>query len=375
VRIAQIVASLEARHGGPSRSVLGLATGLASIGHEVELLTTEPGPPQIRQPAPGLTIRRFSREWPQSLSASAGLKAYLGRRQFEVIHEHGLWLRPLHYACTAARRSGAPLVISPRGMMSSWAWQHRRWRKILADGWVHPRALAQAAGWHATSELEAADIRALGFAQPICTAANGVELPGTDETLLARTHWLARFPAAAERRVALFYSRFHPKKRVLELIDLWASLALTDWLLLLVGIPEAYSIAELQEYADRARARDRIAIFDGTEAPPPYAIASVFLLPSHSENFGLTVAEALANGLPVVTTDATPWAGLHEHSAGRCVPWSEFRDATLTLLQEPAAALGERGLRGRRWMETEFSWASVATRLAAHYAALRGPTR
>jgi glycosyltransferase involved in cell wall biosynthesis len=375
MRIAQIVASLEARHGGPSRSVLGLAKGLAANGHEIEVLTTEPGPSQVQVLPPGLTVRRFPRDWPQALAPSKGLKAHLESQAFEVIHAHGLWLRPLHYAHGAARLAGAPLVISPRGMMSPWAWQHRRLRKRIGNGFVHPRALQAAAGWHATSELEADDIRRLGFTQPICVAANGVDVPAAEELGMARAHWLARCPALAGHRVALFYSRFHPKKRILELIDLWANVAPPDWMLLLVGIPEAYSVAALRDYADRTLARDRVAVFDGTDAPAPYAVASVYLLPSHSENFGLTIAEALASGLPVVTTDATPWAGLHREDAGRCVPWDEFGPAMLGLLREPAGALIERGRRGRRWMEAEFSWATAAARLVDHYAALRGSPR
>jgi glycosyltransferase involved in cell wall biosynthesis len=372
MRIAQIVASLEARHGGPSRSVLGLAAGLASLGHEVELLTTESGTSSIAQPSTHLTVHRFRRQWPESITASAALCRHVHDTSFEVIHEHGLWLRPLHYAATASRRSGRPLVISPRGMMSPWSWQHRRWRKFLAQHCLHPGAFQQVAGWHATSDEEAADIRALGFSQPVCIAPNGVDIPDDAALAAAQQYWQGRCPKLRDRRVALFYSRFHPKKRILELIELWAAHAPRDWLLLAVGIPEAYSVAALSDYARRCGVAARVAVFDGTNVPAPYPAASLYLLPSHSENFGLTVAEALAHGLPVVTTDATPWQGLERNDAGRCVPWGEFGATLTSLMHDSPEALQTRGLRGRAWMQADFPWAKSAAILAAFYGSLSG---
>ena len=371
MRIAQIVASLEARHGGPSRSVLGLATGLARLGHDVELLTTEPGTNRTDRPAPHLIVHRFPRRWPQAVAAAPELARRLNEERYDVIHNHGLWLRPLHHAARAAKRSGAPLVISPRGMMTDWAWRYRRTRKFIAGQFVHPGALQSCAGWHATSNEEATDIGNRGFTQPVAIAPNGIDLPSEQSLAEARRHWLGACPEIAQRRVALFYSRFHPKKRILELIELWAAQAPPEWLLLLVGIPEAYSIADLNHYVLRCNAAGRVVIHDGTDAPAPYAVASFFLLPSHSENFGLTVAEALAHALPVVTTDGTPWRGLAAHGAGQCVPWADFAPAMKEMLACPPDALAASGNAGRAWMEAEFNWEKSAAVLIAFYERLR----
>ncbi len=366
MKIAQIVASLEARHGGPSRSVLALASGLAAVGHDVELLTTGPAAQPVSAPVAGLTLHCFARQW-EAITVSAGLRQHLLVTAFDLVHEHGLWLRPLHYAATAARRAQHPLVISPRGMMSSWSWAHNRWKKNFAARCIHPGAFAQAAGWHATSPEEADDIRRLGFKQPICVAPNGVTLPDAAEQESARRYWLERCPELANRRVALFYSRFHAKKRIVELIDLWAAHAPVDWLLLAVGIPEGYTVAALEQHAARRGVADRVRIFDGTAAPAPYAAATLFLLPTHSENFGLTIAEALAHGLPVVTTDQTPWHELSVKNAGQCVAWPDFAATVGAVLREPAALLQARGAQARAWMQVEFTWEKSAATLATFY--------
>lgn len=367
MRIAHVVPSLEARHGGPSRSVLGLSTALAAGGHEVALLTTEPGDTTVTQPAPGLTVRRFARQWPQSFAVSAPLRDHLSTSALDLIHYHSLWLRPLHYAANASRRTGRPLVISPRGMMTTWAWSHHRWKKFVAQHCLHPGALAHTAGWHATSSAEADDIRRLGFNQPICVSPNGVNIPDPSEIETARQYWLNRCPALGTRRVALFYSRFHAKKRVLELIDLWAVQAPADWLLLMVGIPEQYSLAELRARVLLRNCSDKIKVHDGAAAPAPYAVASLYLLPTHSENFGLTVAEALAHGVPVVTTDGTPWQGLETQDAGRWISWANFGPAMHAVMQETPGELARRGAHGRAWMSAQYSWSEAAGSLSGFY--------
>jgi glycosyltransferase involved in cell wall biosynthesis len=371
MRVCQIVPSLETRHGGPSQSVRALANHLAQAGHEVELLATqEPGDTAAPGPGDAATVRLFPRIAPRSICRSPALQVHLRRTSYDCVHQHSLWLRTLAYAAEASERQRVPLVVSPRGMMTDWAWQHRRWRKQLASWLVHPGALAQAAGWHATSPEEADDIRRRGFTQPVCVAPNGVTLPATDELAAARATWLALCPTAATRPVALFYSRLHRKKRVRELIDLWASVPRGDWLLLIVGTPEDYTAEALTaEVATRGLANS-MAIFDGTGRPPPYAVATLFVLPSHSENFGLVIAEALAAGVPALVTDTTPWTGLAAAQAGWCVPWNGFPQALAGALVLPRDELAARGRSGRAWMAQDFSWSRTALLLGEFYRSL-----
>lgn len=370
--LAHIVPSLDDRHGGPSRSVRALANALARAGTPTALLTTaEPAETPQVSPGPGATVRVFARAAPRALGRSPELAAHLATTGYDCLHYHSLWLLSLRYALAASRRTGAPLVISPRGMMSPWAWSHHRLRKRLAELFVHPDALHAAAGWHATSAEEAGDIRRLGFLQPICVAPNGVELPAADHLASARAHWHEALPLLRDRRVALFYSRFHRKKRLRELLDLWLSTDRADWLLLIAGLPEEYSVAEVAGWIAAAGAGDRVAVCDGTGRPPPYAAASLFLLPSHSENFGLVVAEALAAGVPALVTDSTPWRGLAPEQAGWCEPWSGFPAALARALATDAVALEAMGGRGRAWMARDFSWDQAAGRLQDFYRQLR----
>lgn len=376
MKLSHIVPSLEEQHGGPSKSVRALCGALARGGDDVELLTTHPLAPVGGEPGSDGTLRitTFRREWPRQICRSRGLRRHVGNSQADVWHHHALWLRTLHYAQQRAAATGTRLVVSPRGMMSDWAWQHRRWRKTLARAVIHPGAFNAVDGWHATSAEEERDIRARGFLQPVCVAPNGVDAPTADTCAAAAAHWRAVCPAVAERRVALFYSRFHRKKRVLELIDTWLAAAPRDWLLLLVGLPQDYTATDLERHAAQQSGSGRVAAFSGAGQPAPYPVASLFVLPSHNENFGLVIAEAMAHGVPALVTDTTPWTELNRSQLGWCVPWADYASALRAATREPAAQLAQRGAAARSWVVREFSWASSARKLADFYAAL-GPAK
>jgi glycosyltransferase involved in cell wall biosynthesis len=370
MRVTHIVPSLETRHGGPSKAVPPLAAALAGLGHQVELLST--GPVVETRKNGNLHVLIFPRGHPAGLCPSRGLRGYLRAQDCDCLHSHGLWLRTLHYAHQRAGALGVPLVIAPRGMMSRWSWHHQRWKKRLAEKFVHPGAFAAASGWHAISSTEADDIRAHGNHQPVCVAPNGVAPPDPADVAGAEAHWREACPAAFTRPTALFYSRFHRKKRVLELIELWLAQAPREWLLLLVGIPQDYSVEELSHYVHQLSGTSRVEVFDGSNRPMPYPAASLFLLPSHSENFGLAVAEAMVHGLPVVVTDRMPWAALNQNQTGWCVPWEQYGPTLRAALDESPESRHDRGLAARAWVLAEFSWEKSARLLAEFYAGLRG---
>lgn len=348
-----------------------LSLALARAGETVELFTTEPGRHETREDR-GLSTRTFPRVWPQRLCIAPQLDAALQTTDADVFHHHSVWLRTLHYAHRRARTRGL-LVVSPRGMMSAWAIRHRPWRKRLARALVHPGALEAVDGWHATSAEEEAEIRALGFSQPVCVAPNGIDAPAEADVQRGIEYWHEVCPASATRPVALFYSRFHPKKRVIELIDLWLEHGPRDWLLLLVGIPQDYTPEILDAYAAKMSGAGRVAAFSGHDAPAPYPIASLFLLPSHNENFGLVIAESMAHGVPVLVTDTTPWRSVRERECGWCVPWDDYGAALQSATAESAGTLTERGRRAREWVLRDFSWDTAAQRVAGFYHALGAP--
>jgi len=364
MRVALVVPDLMPRSGGPARNVPALAEALGDLGVDVEIHTIEPIPVP---PGPHIAYRAARGLWPRRLGRSPELLTNLLASHADIIHAHCLWMLPLGYAARAARAKSVPLIISPRGMLAPWSLRRARLKKAVASCVVHPGAFQAAAAWHATSGQEASDIRARGHQQPVFVVPNGVEPEADPER--AVSYYRDRVPEIQGRRVLLFYSRFHAKKRVLELMADFADIAKRrpGWHLLVVGIPEQYSVTQLRQEAERLGITERATVLDGLGAPKPYPVAELMVLPTHDENFGQVVAEALCAGRPVITTSGTPWQELNELRAGRCVSLPDFARELEAFMGQPVAELKEAGDRGRQWARETLDWRIIAAEMVDAY--------
>lgn len=365
MRILQIVPSLEQEASGPSYSVPQLANALADRGHDVRLLS-------VGGQAPSVDVRcqqtRFANDWSsprvlKHLWASREMKAALPAlaAEADIVHAHGLWAMPNVYPARAAKRAGRPYVISPRGTLGPAALRFSAMRKRLFWLALQGGAVRSARAFHATSESEHGEIRDFGLGQPVILAPNGIELPS-----------LSPRPAPPAR-TALYVGRVHPKKGLENLIAAWARAAPshTGWSLRIVGPGDERYLDQLRRLAAQSGA-PHIAFEGGVygqDKQHAYRDADLFVMPTLNENFGMTVAEALAHATPVVCTKGAPWAGLTAHGAGWWIdhgvePLTAALDKAMTLDRD---ALAEMGLAGRRWMADEFSWPAVAARMEAAY--------
>jgi glycosyltransferase involved in cell wall biosynthesis len=387
LRVVQVVTNVGVESSGPSYTVPSLARALARAGHAVELFSVAGG----EAPAfADVTSRTFPRA---SLLRSAWRSPALRRAlasaalTADVLHSHGLWLLPNLYPGWVRRPVSTPLVVSPRGTLSGWALEHARWKKKIAWAVAQGRVVAAADCLHATAEEEYRDLRRLGLKRPVCVIPNGVDVPPeglelvTDPDAAGLARPLARRPAPSglpgPPRVLLYIGRLHVKKGVDRLLRAWTALApeRPDWCLHIVGPDDGGHAAQLRALAAELRS-PRVSFSGAIEGAPKQALyrrAALHVLPSHSENFGMTVAESLACGTPVITTQGTPWSGLVRESCGW---WIELGVEPLVEALSVATALDEhelaaRGARGRAWMLRDFSWDSVAEQMAAVYRWLR----
>lgn len=279
----------------------------------------------------------------------------IARSDAQVIHSHGLWMFPNIYRWRGQTESRRLFVISPRGMLSPVALSFSRLPKLAFSFLAQNSALSEAGLFHATSDEEANDIRAFGLTQPIAVIPNGIELSSIP---------LVSVPP--RRRTLLSLGRIHPKKGLDTLIQAWARVEdhFPNWELLIVGPDQGGHLASLQALAKQLKLK-RVLFKDpvfGEGKVQLMAAASLFALPTRSENFAMTVAESLAVGTPVISSKGAPWEGL---VSNRCGWWVDHGpDPLASALREamalPAGELQAMGARGRRWMERDFSWNQLA---------------
>lgn len=374
LRCDHILASLSDASAGPTYSVSALAGALARGRFETSILTLagwrgDDAPPLVS----GVGIHAYpvaTSPLLRQIAASPALRKALQDRRTttDIFHTHGLWLMPNVYPADAARSGSARVVHSPRGMLGADALRFSSLKKQAFMLAFQRRALRSAHCIHATAHSEYREVRAAGFANPVAVIPNGMDLPD----LAGRT------PKATAARTLLSLGRLHPKKGLDRLIAAWTGIQaeFPDWRLRIVGRDEHGYSDELRRLAHGLGAQ-RVDVeppLHGADKSAAFHDAELFVLPSLNENFAMTVAEALAHGVPVISSKGAPWSGLVTNDCGWWVDGdTETLRATLKLaLARPAEQLAAMGARGRAWMAADYSWAHVGQQMTDVYLWLLG---
>ena len=373
--LVHVVAGLGLEAGGPSYSVPALAKACQFYVDKVELWTlgletddamggTELRPKFFSQSKiPVLAQLKWSSELARALSRASN--------EADIIHTHGLWLMPNIYpswSSGSSHTTNVKLIHAPRGMLGVAARRISGWKKEPIWWLWQKKALEAAHCIHATAESEYEEIRRAGLKNPVAIVPNGIDLPNLDDA-----------PKAGSRRKRILsLGRIHPKKGLDRLVKAWAQIEddRPDWDLVIVGNGEGGHELELLALA-RSLGISRLEIKDpvyGDAKWREYTSSSVFVLPTLNENFALTVAEALACGVPVISTKGAPWRGLEVEGCGWWIDHGvEALVATLdkvtTLSPLQLSAMGQRG---QDWMARDFSWSSIGAEMASVYSWLQG---
>jgi len=365
--IIHTLAAVGIEASGPCYSVPRLCEALMRAGVETTLAVLD-WIPGIAAPD---YVKRFPLGFgPRRLGRSPAMAEWLMERvrsgAVEIIHSHGLWMMPNVYPGWARRAGDVRLVVSPRGTLSEWALNHHGARKRVFWVLLQRQALARADCIHVTAESEFEEVRRLGFRQPVAVLPNGIDVAAYERT-----------PPGTRRRL-LYLGRIHKKKGVDLLLQAWRVVApkFPEWELIIAGPDDGGYLDDMRRLAaDLGLQRVKFpGPVYGEDKLRMYRSADLFVLPTYSDNFALTVAEALAAGTPAIVSKGAPWSGLGREGAGW---WVEIGvdplvAALQTALAQPPEVLRGMGARGREWMIRDYSWEAVARQMASVYRWLCG---
>lgn len=363
MKIFQVTPYLSRLSGGPCVSVSSLSRELARSGVQVTVAgisdSFTPEDATVWQPA---SVQAFPAQFPRSFAFAPDFWKQFPACSPDIVHTHGIWQYPQLAAYRYCTRQGVPLVVSPRGMLEPWAFRHKAWKKRPV-WWLYEKQYLQSARvLHATATQEAEALRGLGLTPPIAVIPNGVYIPGD----------CTQLPSSDGRRTALFLSRIHPKKGLLNLIQAWNIIRPARWKMVIAGPDEVGHEAELRKAVIQFGLENDFEfvgpVFDERKE---HLIrqAELIILPSFSENFGNVIAEGLARGVPVITTQGTPWQELEEYGCGWWVVISvdSFADALKTVTGLSASELRLMGMRGRQLAIARYSWDDIAAKMIGVY--------
>lgn len=373
LKIATIAPSFYPAHsyGGPIRSTLQLARGLCRLGCEVRVLTTNTaGPKQTLDVDTtrehtlegGVRVRYARRVLPDSVSPQllAALPSYLAWA--DLVQLVGNYNFPTFPTLLGTRIVDKPLFWSPRGGLQRWAGARRPQLKAAFER-ICLGLMPRTSVLHVTSEEEGRESSERMRGMPYVVVPNGVLIPDAPQ----------HEPDPGTLRIG-FLGRLDPKKGIPILLGACAllpSLGLHNFQVTIAGGGEPEYEAFLHAQP-RTLGLTQEVHFTG-ELPDEakagfFSRIDILVMPSHTENFGIVAAEALAHAVPVIASRATPWADLVTHDCGL---WIENTPEALAraLVDSSRRDLRAMGERGRSFATQAFGWDNLCARMLASYEA------
>ncbi|MDF2458162.1 MAG: hypothetical protein K0S79_578 [Nitrospira sp.] len=359
-------------YGGPIESVHQLCHHLGRAGCIVTVLTTDANGAEsvlkvdtrrVVHLGDNLDVRYCRRIWPHTVSPVLLGMLASSIRQADVVHLTSVYSFPTLPTLALCKHLQKPVVWSPRGSFQRWQGTRRPGMKALWE-FVCRQLIPSRVVIHVTSEQEAVEAASRMGNIEIAVIPNGVLQPKT----------VAHRSRQADLRL-LYLGRLHARKGIEELLQACRILSdhhRTAWTLTIAGSGEEAYVSTLKALAASLSLSGRVrfaGMVVGREKEKLFEDTDILVHPSHSENFGLVIAEALAHGIPVIAGTGTPWSKLEANGCGLWVDNSPSNlAAAITRLER--MPLSEWGERGRAWVAKDFEWQTIAARMLALYSRL-----
>jgi glycosyltransferase involved in cell wall biosynthesis len=301
------------------------------------------------------------------LTVAEGLDV-LENEPWDAVHIHALWIPFIHKIVTLAKKKQVPIVWSVHGSLSPWAFRFKWWKKLPVWWLWQKRDLNKASVLHVTSEQEINWVSHFKLSPVIVNSPIGTALPEV-KSCNDCTHRNKRL---------LFVGRLAPVKALPNLIKAWEMVRSFGWVLRIVGSGESDYVEMLKQLVSEAGLQESVefpgAKFDA-DLVDEYQHADALALVSETENFGAVVTDAMAYGLPVITSKGTRWSEVVER---KCGWWIENTPNAIADAIQALVALSDderkaMGSRGQQLIQDKYTWPAVAQQMIAFYERLRKP--
>jgi glycosyltransferase involved in cell wall biosynthesis len=377
MRILHVIPGIAPRYGGPSQAIIGMCRALRDEGVEVLIATTDAdgdGRLEVTTRAQttyqGVPTIFFSRQWSEAFKYSHDLACWLNANvdSFDVVHIHAVFSHSSIAAARACARKRLPYILRPLGSLDPWSLKQKRFAKSVLWHMGMRRMLERASAVHYTTAEEKR------LAESGLGINSGVVVPlGVCQDLLRRESddFRTSYPNLGSSPYVLLLSRIHHKKNIEALLQAFSAVTelahYQHWKLVIAGDGETEYVERLKQLA-RQCCGDRVVFtgwLDGTRKAAVLQNASLFVLPSYQENFGLSVLEAMANGIPVLVSNHV---NLSDEILTAGAGWVVDMERG-SLQQVLAQALGNeiertaRGAAAEKLARSHYTWPAVAKAL------------
>jgi glycosyltransferase involved in cell wall biosynthesis len=342
LKLLHVLSSLDPAVGGPLEGVRQRGLRMQQLGHQIEVMSLDDPKQAFLREFP-LTVWALGPSYTHycyNAKLVPWLKAQAG--SYDAVIVHGLWQYHSFAVWRALREMAVPYYVFTHGMIDPWfkrTYPFKHFKKWFYWPWAEYRVLRDARAVLFTSEEERLLARQSFWLYRARekVVSYGTSPPPADAPRL-REVFLAAHPEARDRRILLFLSRIHEKKGCDLLIQAFAGIAAAepDIHLVIAGPDQKGWVARLMKLAQDLNVAERITwpgMLRDDMKWGAFHSAEAFVFPSHQENFGIVVAEALGCGLPVLISDKVNiWREVQAHHAGIVAP--DTLHGTSRLLRE-----------------------------------------
>lgn len=381
MKILMVIPAVGNVYGGPTKIVLELATAVGNLDHDVDIITTPAnGSTNLDVPLykwideKNYRIRYFPywdiADYKISLSLTKWLFQHV--TDYDLVHTNAVFsypVLPAHWACQFHK---IPYIMTPHGMLEPWAMAYKAKKKRLYYDLLEKPALQKAAAIQITGSPEANSIKSYGIKTPMIFVSNGIHRHDC-ETPTNPEIFYQEFPHTRNKTLIIFLARIDPKKG-LDLLATAFSQVYAQFPqahLIVAGPDNTGFLPTVQNYFAQAGCLEAVTftgMLTGEIKYAALAAASIYVAPSYSEGFSMSVLEGMAAGLPcVITTGCNfPEAGEAKAAYIAKVDADEIAQKLIYCLKNPQLAK-ETGDRARNLILSQYTWENIATKLSDIY--------
>lgn len=370
MKILQTIAGFGAHSGGTSTCTYDLLSAMHGMGCDVDLMTVKVKDPTDKLMGQGEEwIKALDNDCRTPYGWSPNMTRFLRASDYDIYHTNGMWMHCNHETCTIARQKDKPYVITPHGMLYPQALARSTWKKklLLNLGGVD-KDLRLATCIHTTCDAEMKHYRALGYTNPVAIIPNPMPIPSFIDDIKSEK---------SIKRIG-YLGRIHPYKNTEALINAWITLGdeVKDAQLIIMGRGDNEYEAKMHQLVARHNLTnvEFAGFVNGREKFERLASLTALCVPSITENFGMTVTEALSVGTPVIASLGTPWQELNTEHCGWWVDndVETLADTISQALSLPQEAIDEMGNNGKRLVNEKYRDTQVAAMMHDLYKWIAG---
>ncbi|MEH1827701.1 MAG: glycosyltransferase [Nostoc sp.] len=381
MKILMVIPALGDVYGGTTKIVIELAESVAKLGVNVDIVATNAnGSTTLDVPLnKWITEKKYRVQYfsyfnflDYKFTLSMTRWLFHNVCDYDIVHTNAIFSYPVLAAHLACRFRIVPYIATPHGMMEPWALAYKGWKKKFYFSFFENPLLQKANAIQMTASTEARHISTLDLKTPLVFVSNGIN--STDfESLPNPELFYEQFSNTRNKILIIFLGRIDPKKGLDLLATAFAKAheKFPETHLIVAGPDNTGFLPTAESYFSEAGCKDAVTFTGMLTGPIKYAAlaaANIYVAPSYSEGFSMSVLEGMATGLPCVITTGCNFPEAAESQAASVVDINadQIANALISLLQDPIQAKN-MGDRARKFILENYTWDSVASKLISVY--------